>query len=173
MKRSLPDDQQNKNKRFSYNTTNNDGDKKPSMSPSPRPSMAGYQTYQSSMNWIDPRIDPRNHGNLAMFNQWNGGSPQSGQGFPPAVYNPLQPPPPPLPLDRPPMGTSMYPTIVSWFAGTSFVSSVDTPPPPPPHGMGMAHLSSSPNGMRRPIMNPNMRRRPPMGNGMPGPGPSG
>lgn len=142
MKRTHTDDQQNKNKRFSYPSTDNV--KKPNMSPS---ASYGY-SYQTSMNWVDPRNDPRNqHGTLGLYNQWNSNTAAGSQSFPPAVYNPMQPPPPPLPMERPP----------------------DAPPPPPPHGLGnMAHMGQS-GLMRRPQMSPNMRRRPPMGSGMPGP----
>lgn len=141
MKRAHTDDQQNKNKRFSYQS--NDSVKKPNISASTGPSPSYGYAYQSSMNWVDPRMDPRNHGNIGMYNQWNGGTPPP-QNFPAAVYNPMQPPPPPLPLERPPH---------------------DAPPPPPPHSMNnMGHISQNQNGpMRRPPMNPNMRRRP--GNG--------
>lgn len=68
--------------------------------PSPSPSQAstssyGSYSYQSQM-WVDPRSDPKNHANMNMFQQpnmmmWNN-----------TLYNPMQPPPP-LPLERPPV----------------------------------------------------------------------
>lgn len=150
MKRTHPDDTQNKNKRFSYSA---DGTKKMNQNMPTGHATSPYYSYQPSMSWVDPRMDPRGHGNMGMYNpQWNGGSPSpQPQNYSP-IYNPMQPPPPPLPLERPP---------------------IDTPPPPPPHNQHNQHnphMQQNPNGPpRRPPMNNNMRRRPPMNNLMPGP----
>lgn len=165
MKRTHTDDLQNKNKRFSYPSP--DGLKKmnsnmapggPSPGPPGGPSSSPYSYgYQGSMNWVDPRMDPRNQ-NMNMFNsQWNGGShshtqpPQHQQNYS-AIYNPLQPPPPPLPLDRPPLDAPPPPP---------------TSRPPPPLNHMLHNLNPS---LRRPPLNNNIRgRRPPMNNLMPGP----
>lgn len=68
--------------------------------PSPSPSQAstssyGSYSYQSQM-WVDPRSDPKNHANMNMF------QPQNMMMWNNTLYNPMQPPPP-LPLERPPV----------------------------------------------------------------------
>lgn len=117
------DDLANKNKRFSFS---NDSRPPPQQSPQ----SSSYYSYSSPM-WVDPRTDPKNHPNMNMFQpqsmmmSWS--NPANA-----AIYNPLQPPPP-LPLERPPL---------------------DTPPPPPPHNHSMPPR-------RNLSLNNNMRRRPP------------
>lgn len=119
------DDMANKNKRFSFSSDNRPP-------PQHSPQSGSYYSYSSPM-WVDPRTDPKNHPNMNMFQpqnmmhmQWN--NPASA-----AIYNPLQPPPP-LPLDRPPL---------------------DTVPPPPPNNQMQPRRSMNMNNM-----NNNMRRRP-------------
>lgn len=99
MKRNHSDDIGNKNKRFSF----------PNDRPPPGPSSNPYGGYAYQppppMNWGDPRNQHKEHTNIGMYSQpppmmqWNNASPSPNN----IIYNPLQPPPPPLPLERPPM----------------------------------------------------------------------
>lgn len=136
MKRNHNDDMPNKNKRFSYPNENR------SSMPSTH-SAGSYYSYQTPMQWVDPRADHKNNSNMNMYShhnmmmQWNNSAnqapPPPPQNTYSPIYNPLQPPPPPLPLDRPPIAT---------------------PPPPPPHNQSMPRRNMPNNLRRRPTNNP-------------------